>query len=350
MNRRFIKSVAGMVAMSMLCTGLVGCGNSSASIGSGETASADANTLKIGIALPTAQEEIWVTHSENLQKCAEEQGYEVIVQVANGDTDKQFSQVENMLSQGIDVLILAACDPGATGKLVEEANEEGVKVIDYDRVWATDPYDLYLTFDNVAIGRLMAEYAVGQNPTGNYVLLGGDVVNQPATDEIHQGEMEVLQEYIDSGDITVVSDQNCKNWASDEGLAHMENALTANNNDVTAVLCSNDGIAGGAVQALESAGLDGKTIVTGQDSEVAAAQRIVEGTQSCTLYKDSYNLANATITAAGQLAAGEAVDAVNGDYEGIDMVAVMPEIVTADNLDEVLIDSGYMDKSEVYGG
>lgn len=313
-------------------------------LGGGESA----ESITIGIALPTSQEEIWTVHSENLQKCAEELGYETIVQVANGDTDKQFSQVENMMTTGIDVLILAACDPGAASNLVKSADEEGVPVVGYDRVWAGDPYSLYLTFDNVAVGRQIAQYAVDRAPTGNYTLLGGDMVNQPATNEIHQGWMEILQPYVDSGDITIVSDQNCKNWASDEGLAHMENALTASGNQMVAVLCANDGIAGGAIQALESAGLAGSTVVGGQDSEVAAAQRIVAGTQSMTLYKDSYELAMAAVEAAGKLAKGENVE-VTGDYEGIPMLTVAPTTVDADNLDNILIGSGYMAEEEVYG-
>ena len=313
-----------------------------------DNASTDGKTIKIGLAMPTAQEEIWVTHGNLLTQYAEELGWEVILQVANGDTDKQFSQVENMLTSGIDVLVLAACDPGSTGKVVKAAADEGVIVIGYDRVNSADPYSLYLTFDNVAVGRLMAEYAVAQAPTGNYTLLGGDVVNQPATDEIHSGWMEVLQPYVDKGDITIVADQNCKNWASDEGLAHCENALTAANNEMAAVLCANDGIAGGAIQALDSAGLAGTTIVTAQDSEVAAAQRILAGTQSITEYKPAAELAKAAIDSAAKLLAGEQLENL-GDYEGIPMITLLPTVVSKDNLDAALIDSGYMTHEAVYG-
>ncbi|MCH1981464.1 substrate-binding domain-containing protein [Ruminococcus sp. OA3] len=349
MKRRLKKLTALVLGVSVCAMLMSGCGKSTASVDASSENGGSEKTggITIGLALPTAQEEIWVTHAENLQKAAEDLGYETILQVANGDTDKQFSQVENLLTTGIDVLVLAACDPGSTGNIVQRAAAEGVKVIGYDRVWAGDPYDLYVTFDNVAVGRSMAEYAVEMAPKGNYTLLGGDVVNQPATNEIHQGWMEVLQSYVDSGDITIVSDQNCKNWASDEGLAHAENALTANHNEMAAVLCANDGIAGGAVQALESAGLAGSTLVTGQDSELAAAQRIVAGTQTITLYKASDELAKATIEAAGLLAKGEEVKA-SGDYEGIPMLSLPPTVVDKEHLDEILIDSGYMSKDEVY--
>jgi len=359
-----LKSILAMVmTLCMLSMTLTACGGQTEessdggtvsdedSVSSEENASDEGNVsdgkMKVGIAIPTSQEEIWMLHAENLQKCAEDMGVEVIVQFANGDTDKQFSQIENMLTEGIDVLILAACDPGSTGKIVTKASEEGVKIIGYDRVWSGDPYDLYMTFDNVEVGRRMAEYAIEKAPAGNYTLLGGDVVNQPSTNEIHQGWMEVLQEHVDSGDITIVSDQNCKNWSSDEGLNHAENALTANNNEMAAILCANDGIAGGAIQALESAGLAGTTIVTGQDSEVAAAQRILAGKQTITLYKASYDLAKATVDAALQLVNGEEA-ATDGDYEGIPMISLPPIVVDKDNLDEILIDSGYMSKEEVY--
>lgn len=324
---------------------LAACGKSGTT---GDEGGDSDSKIKIGIALPTAQEEIWIKHSESLQKYCEEKGYEYSVQVANNDTDKQYSQIENLLTSGIDVLILSASDPGATTKLVKEAHEEGVLVIGYDRTFAGDPYDAYLTFDNVAVGREMAKYAVESAPTGDYTLLGGDITTQPVVDEIHKGWMEVLQEYVDKGDINIVADQNCKNWASDEGLAQTENALTANDNEMAAVLCANDGIAGGAIEALATAGLEGKTIVTGQDCEVAAVQRVAKGTQKMTLYKAPDDLAKATLDVVEKLLNGEDLN-ITADYEGIPMVTVNPQPIDADNIQSILIDGGVMTKEDIYG-
>ncbi len=350
-----VLTVGMMTAMLTACGGGKTASDEGASGGSGAVSDEEApaeeggskGDITIGLAMPTNQEEIWVMHEKALRMAAEANGWEVISQCANGDTDKQISQVENMLTKGIDALILASVDPGTTGSVVSAAANEGVTVIGYDRVNSDDPYSLYLTFDNVEVGRQIAQAAVEAAPTGNYCLLGGDVVNQPATDEIHQGWMEVIQEHVDAGDITVVADQNCKNWASDEGLAHAENALTASHNEMAAVLCANDGIAGGAIQALESAGLAGSTFVGGQDSEVAAAQRIVAGSQSMTLYKDPSALAQAAIDAAEVFLTGGTPEA-NSDYEGVPTLSVAPQIVTPDNLDDVLIGSGYMSEKEVY--
>ena len=305
-------------------------------------------TFKIGIATPTSQEELWILHGEELQKACEAKGWEVILQSANGDSDKQIAQIENMLTAGIDVLILGAADPGATGSVVKQAHDEGVIVIGYDRVDANDPYDYFVTFDNVAVGRAMANYAISVNPTGNYALLQGDATTIPATPEVHQGWLEVLQPLVDSGDITIAFDQNCKNWSTDEGLAQAENALTATNNDLTAILCANDGIAAGAGQAVASAGLTGKIIVTGQDSEVAAAQRIVAGTQDITLYKAPSALAATTVNAVEMLLNGQTPEA-DGDFEGIPMITVDPVVVSKDNIDEIFIDSGFMTREQIYG-
>lgn len=341
-----MKVMAMILIVATAASLLAACGG-----GSGTTDNKDGNSdskIKIGIALPTAQEEIWIKHSESLKKYCEEKGYECSIQVANNDTDKQYSQIENMLTSGIDVLILSASDPGATTKLVKQAHEEGVIVIGYDRVFVGDLYDAYLTFDNVAVGREMAKYAVASAPTGDYALLGGDITTQPVVDDIHKGWMEVLQEYIDKGDINIVADQNCKNWASDEGLAQCENALTANNNEMTAVLCANDGIAGGAIEALATAGLAGKTIVTGQDCEVAAVQRVAKGTQKMTLYKAPDDLAKATLDVVEKLLNGEDLD-ITADYEGIPMITVNPQPIDTDNIQSILIDSGVMIKKDIYG-
>ena len=305
--------------------------------------------ITVGIAIPTVQESIWVAHGDALTKYAEERGWNVILQCANGDNDKQYGQIENMLTTGIDVLILAAADTGAIGKAIDACHKEDVLVIGYDRLDTNDAYDLFLTFNNVEVGRLMAEYAISQRPTGNYCLLGGDITNQPGTNDIHTGMIQALTPYVENGDITIIADQNCKNWASDEGLAHCENALTANGNQIDAVPCANDGIAGGAIQALDSAGLAGSVIVTGQYCETAAIQRVAAGTQSMTEYKSADALAKATIDAAAALLAGEQLDNINADYDGIPAIELAPVVITKDNLDALLIDTGFITREEVYG-
>lgn len=305
-------------------------------------------TFKVGVAIPTSQEELWTLHSAELEAACKAKGWEVIVQSANGDSDKQIAQIENMLTAGIDALILGAADPGATGTVVKQAHDEGVFVIGYDRVDSKDPYDYFVTFDNVAVGKAMAEYCISKNPSGNYALLQGDATTVPACQEIHQGWLEVLQPYVDDGDITIAYDQNCKNWSTDEGLAQAENALTATDNVMTAILCANDGIAAGAGQAVASAGLTGKVIVTGQDSEVSAAQRIVAGTQDITLYKAPSVLAAAAAEVVDVLLNGGTPEA-DGDFDGIPMITEPPVVVSADNLDQVFIESGFMTKEQVYG-
>jgi D-xylose transport system substrate-binding protein len=303
--------------------------------------------LKIGIAIPTNQEEIWIRHLANLEAACAESGFESVSQVANSDADRQFTQIENMLTQGIDALVVAAADSGALTGAIEAAIGEGVKVIGYDRVLHNTPYHYFITFDNVKVGQGMSEYAVSRAPRGKYVLLGGDITTQPGTDQVHEGVMKGLEDKLASGDITVVMDQNCKLWAPAEGLAHMENALTANNNDIDAVICSNDGIASGAIEALENVGLAGKVVVTGQDAELTAAQRVVAGTQSMTTYKPSDAMARITIDIAAKLVRGEEVE-VHDYTDGVATYLIPPVAVDKGNIDEVLIESGFMAREQVY--
>ena len=306
---------------------------------------AEKKDLKIGISLPTQREERWVLDKESFEKKAAAEGIEIALQIADNDAARQQSQCENLLAQEIDVLILAPHDGEAAKNIVEMAHEAGVPVIAYDRLILNSDVDLYVTFDQFRIGELMGEYMVANLDKGNIVILSGDP-GDPTCVPLKAGAVSAIQAKVDSGDYKIVLEQECKDWQPSEALKHAENALTANNNDIQGVIAPNDGTAGGVIQALAAQGLEGKVIVTGQDSEVDAIKRIIEGTQSMTVFFDVRDLAGAAFDAAVKMALGEdsgATGVTNNEKIDVPTLEFPPSQVTKDNYQQLLVDSGYMD-------
>ncbi|WP_105615047.1 sugar ABC transporter substrate-binding protein [Vallitalea okinawensis] len=307
--------------------------------------------IVIGLSLPTQQEERWVRDKEKMEAAAEEAGVKLLVQVANNDVAQQDAQAKNLIAQGIDVLILAPQDAAAAASIVEAASEEGIPVISYDRlITNTDKLDYYLSFDNVRVGELQGAYITDLVSEGNYIIMSGAPTDNNAK-LFKEGAMTYLQPLIDEGKVNVIVDQPVDDWKPENALKIIENALTKANNDVQAILAPNDGTAGGAIQALAAQGLDGQVPITGQDAELAAAQRIVEGTQSMTIFKDTRMLGAEAINIAIALANGEEVKtngAVSNNSVDVPSVLLTPYVVDKDNIDELLIESGYLKKEDVY--
>lgn len=305
--------------------------------------------VKIGISLPTQREERWVLDKESFEKVAAEAGIEIALQIADNDAARQQSQCENLISQGIDALIIAPHDGEAAKNIVEMAHEAGIPVISYDRLILNAEVDLYVTFDQFRIGQLMGEYMASNLESGNIVILSGDPADNTSV-PLKQGAISAIQSKVDSGDYVIVLEQECKDWQPNEALKHMENALTVCNNDIQGVIAPNDGTAGGVIQALAAQGLEGQVIVTGQDSEVDAIKRIIEGTQSMTVFFDVRDLAAAAFEAAIKLAAGEDPGATGIENNGkidVPVLEFAPTAVTKDNYMELLIESGYMSETDI---
>lgn len=329
-----------------LIVGLCACAPSAPPASSG---GATQQKMKIGISLPTQREERWVLDKESFEKISQELGIEIAMQIADNDAARQQSQCENLIEQGIDVLILAPHDAEAAKNIVEKAHEAGIKVVSYDRLIVNCDVDLYVTFDQFKIGALMGEWLVKNVPSGNLVVLSGDPADTTCV-PLKAGAMSMLQPGLDKGDYKIVLEQDCKDWQPSEALKHMENALTANNNDIQGVIAPNDGTAGGVIQALAAQNLDGKVYVTGQDSETDAIKRIIAGTQGMTVFFDVRDLAKAAFDAAVKLAKGEDPGANNTAFnEKIDVPALFfaPQAVTKDNYKALLLDSGYMQESDL---
>ncbi|MDR1106470.1 MAG: substrate-binding domain-containing protein [Treponema sp.] len=318
--------------------GTAGCNRQS------QGAGGSGDKIKIGISLPTQREERWVLDRQSFEKVAADAGIEVAIQIADNDAARQQAQCENLISQGIDALILAPHDGDAAKNIADMAHEAKIPVISYDRLVFNASVDLYVTFDQYRIGYLMGEYMATHLDRGNIVFLTGDPGDNTCV-YLRQGAMDAIQSKINSGDYTIVLEQACRDWMASEALKHVENALTATNNNIQGVIAPNDGTAGGVIQALAAQGLAGKVIVTGQDSEVDAIKRIIEGTQSMTVFFDVRDLAAAAFNAAAAIARGGDSGATGVQNDGSYDVPVLefPAVqVTKDNYQALLIGSGYM--------
>ena len=317
------------------------------------TAASAADALIVGLALPTQQEERWVRDMETMVEAAKAAGIDLRVQIARNDQMQQNNQIDQLLAQGIKVLIFAPHDADGAAAAVKKAKGEGVKVISYDRLIMGPDIDIYLSFDNVKVGELQGEYITKLVPKGSYILMSGAPTDNNAK-LFKQGAMNFIQPLIDRGDIKVVLDQAVIDWQPSNAQKIVENGLTLADNKVDAILAPNDGTASGAIAALEAQGLAGKVPVTGQDAELAAAQRIVQGTQSCTVFKDTRELGKKAVELALRMAKGEDVmpltngAVVKNDVKDVPSVLLTPYVVDKTNIDKILIDSGYLKKEDVY--
>jgi D-xylose transport system substrate-binding protein len=313
---------------------------------------AQAADLKVGLSLPTQREERWVKDKQIMEAEAKKAGIDLRVQVTDNDAAKQVAQCENLISQGVKVLILAPHDASSAAVIIDKAAKAGIKVISYDRLVTNSTLDYYyLSFDNVKVGELQGEFITKRQPKGTYIVLAGSPTDNNAK-LFREGAMKYIKPLADKGDIKIVMDQFVKDWQPSEAQKLCEQALTANQNKIDAVLAPNDGTAGGCIQALAAQGLAGKLPITGQDAELAAAIRIVQGTQSMTIFKDTRELGKKAVQMAADLAAGKSIDTkgqvVNNGKKDVPSVLLTPYVVTKDNLDEMLIKSGYLAKEKVY--
>lgn len=305
----------------------------------------------IGLSLDTVREERWQRDRDQFVARAESLGAKVLVQVANNDDARQNAQCENLLTQGVDVLVVAPHNSESAAAIVRSAHRAHVPVIAYDRLINGADLDLYMSFDNLRVGRLQAEYAVARKPRGRYVLIAGAPTDNNAH-LYHDGQMQVIKPYIDSGAIQVVGDQWASDWQPLEALKIMENALTRNANRVDAVVVSNDGLAGGVIQALAEQNLAGKVIVTGQDAELSACQRVVSGTQSMTVYKPIRALASRGAEVAMLLArrqpVPDAVGSINNGFKDVPCILIPPVPVDRDAMMATVIADGFHTLEDVY--
>lgn len=350
LNRRFLHCAALFALSAGLLTG--GCVSSSPTVPSNNASieSRNGKVARIGFLLETLKEERWGRDKEAFEQRARELGAEVETQVADGSDAAQLQQAENLLTKGIDVLVVVPHNGEVAASIVEAAKRRNVPVIAYDRLILNSDVALYISFDNVRVGEMQARYLIERAPHGNYVLICGSPTDNNAK-LFYQGQMNILKPAVDKGDIKIVAEQWSNNWQASEALRHTENALTQNNDNIVAVLAAADSVAHGVVQALEARNLTGKILVSGQDADLTASRDIVAGKQTMTIYKPIKPLASVAAESAVKLARGEKIETsrtINNGLRDVPAILLDPIIVDRANLEEVIIRSGFQKREEVF--
>ena len=372
--KNVIKKVLSLALVGMMVFSLAACT-------SGETKTEDkssseskesgkSDNKKIGVAMPTKDLQRWNQDGENMKKELEEAGYEVDLQFANNDIATQVSQIENMITGGCGMLVIASIDGTALSEVLEKAKSADIPVIAYDRlIMNSDAVSYYATFDNEAVGRMQGEYIEEKldlkNQAGpfNIELFTGSSDDNNCV-FFFGGAMEVLQPYIDEGKLVVQSGTDTTlaacatpNWSTEEAQKRMENIIAKSYTGGTkldAVLSSNDSVANGITNALVGAGYtaDDFPILTGQDCDITAVQNILKGLQSMSIFKDTRDLAAQVVTMVDSIMKGEEPEVNNtNDYDNgtgiVPTYLCTPVFADKDNYSELLIDSGYYTEDQL---
>ena len=331
---------------------------------------------KIGISMPTQSLERWNRDGSYLQKQFEDAGYEVELTYSDNETDRQVNDIQNLISDGVNLLVVAAIDGEALNTVMDEAADAGIPVISYDRLIKSDAVSYYISFDNYTVGTLQGQYVIDTldldnagDKTYNIEFTAGDPADNNAG-YFFNGAYDTLKPYIDAGTLNVVSGQTdfdsvaTAQWDTQTALERMQNILAsyyADGTQLDVALCSNDSTALGVTQAIESdyAG-DNDVLITGQDGDEANLANIVDGKQSMTVYKAVANEAVVTLDLAKAILNGDTIDESLIEASGWDFdcaydtesyetsegnkcpsFLLVPTVVTKDNLQEALVDPGY---------
>jgi D-xylose transport system substrate-binding protein len=271
------------------------------------------------------------------------------VTLSDYDVPLQISQIENLISQGVKVIVVVAADSEQIAPVIEEAHQAGVKIIAYDRLIRDSDIDLYISFDNVKVGELEAESIVGAKGSGNFAYIGGSPADNNAL-LLRTGSMSILEPKVKSGQIKLVVNQLMTDWNPDLAYKTIKNYL-ATGQSLDAVVAANDGTAFGVIQALAEKGLAGRVPVSGQDAELSACQRIIAGTQTSTVYKPIAAEADQAAAAAVAMAEGQspAVNStINNGQMDVPSYFLNPIIVNKSNMMETIVKDGFHTYDEVY--
>ena len=308
----------------------------------------------IAVSWKTFQEERWKTDEAAIKAVVEAAGNTYVSTDAQTSAQKQAADIEGLISQKVDVILVVAFDSDAILPSIKAINDAGIKAIAYD-VQFEDPNALYITFDNVGVGRIIAQEVQKAKPEGNYAFIKGDKGDPNAT-FLFQGMMEVLKEGLDSGKIKNVCETFTDKWAPDVAQKNMEQCLTSTGNKVDAVLAENDGMASGVVAALTAQGMAGIP-VGGQDGDLAAINRVALGTQTVSVWKNAKDLGKVAAEAANALADGADMASIagvakfSGGKNGVEMNSILlaPTPITKANIN-VAIDAGHITKDQACAG
>lgn len=300
----------------------------------------------IGLAMDTLVLDRWIRDRDVFVSTANELGAEVIVQNATSDTKEQQSQIRYLIDRKVDVLVIISIDGDQLVDEVELAHSKGISVIAYDRLINQANVDLYVSFDNVEVGRLMARKMFEAVPAGRFALMKGSREDNNVS-LLVSGIMDVQQTYPDT---EIILDEYAENWSADDAYIKARQWLD-DGHQIDGIFCCNDALAGAALRALAMHKLAGSMPVTGQDADLDACQRIVEGSQLMTVYKPIESLAQIAAKAAVDLAQGKetpANDTINDGKHDVPYYRIMPVMVDKDNIADVIVENGFHAKKDVY--
>ena len=312
---------------------------------------ADADSgIVIGFSMATLLEDRWIRDRNIFLSKAKSEGIEVIVKNANKDSDLQYEQVLEMLKQGIDVLVLAPNDSKKEVRCVEAAKQHGVPVISYDRLVEGGNVDVYVSFDHNQVGVLMGEALLERVPRGGYVILNGSPNDYNST-MIREGLMSVLGPHIENSEIGLLAETWVDGWVRETAYAFAQETLKKQGEGIDAIVCGNDSLAWGVIDALSEVQRTGEVAVVGMDADLVACRRIVQGKQLMTVYKPIRDLVEATLAAAEKLVRKESIEAertINDGTYDVPFIAIGVEAVTKDNIEQTVIAGGFHLREEIY--
>jgi putative multiple sugar transport system substrate-binding protein len=329
---------------------------------------------RVGVSMPDRVVDRWERDSERLETLLKEQGYTVDVHNADGDVEAQKAQIYQFLSDGCDVIVVTALEGESLTEPLAAAKAAGVEVIAYDRLLMnTDAVSYYVTFNNYGVGQAQGQYikdALALKDDAGDAVFNMELFTGPATDNnvrfFFSGAMGVINPMIEEGKVTVPSQNTAMEvcgiagWSEENAKIRMQDLLgrvgyaPQGGVPLDAVMCSNDALAQGVIQALIDAGFtpDNFPVITGQDAEVESVRYIIDGYQSMSVFKDTRLSAEATVDIINKIIAGEKVETNPGSYDNgvinVPTVTCELSVITADNYEAVLIDSGYYTKEQVF--
>jgi D-xylose transport system substrate-binding protein len=308
----------------------------------------------IGLSMDTLKEERWMKDRDLFTAQAQALGADVMVLAANSSDSQQITDVQSMLTAKVDAVVIIPHDGAAMARGVKMAHEAGVPVLSYDRLITGIDLDLYLTFDNVRVGELQAQFLADRIPVDRKLrvvrIYGSKTDNNAKL--FKQGQDNVLAPLIAGGKVDVVHEDWADDWRPDNAKKITNAAITRVGTAFDAILASNDGTAGGAIQALLEANMAGKVIVTGQDADLAACQRIAGGTQTMTVYKPIKQLATRAAELAVAMAKGKVIvakDEIDNGAAKVPSILLDIVAVTRDNLRETIVADGFRSEEDVFG-
>ena len=309
------------------------------------------NQLKIGYMLPNLKSDRFEKEKQYFSEKVKELGGEVIAVSADYDDKLQIDQANELMSQGVKILVINPVNLTTAAAIVRNAHENHVEVIAYDRIIFSPELDYYLSFDNVKVGKLMAQYAMKLKPEGKYYIMGGDKADQNAI-LVKTGQMDAIASQISSGKIKIVYNSYVEDWSGENAKNEITRYLNLSQDTPDVILSSYDGMSTSVIEALQLFNLAGKVIVTGQDAELAACRNIVKGNQAMTVYKPLKLLAYKAAEIAIKLARKEKITDVNSkvQVDGKDIPAILldPVAVDKDNLKTTLIADGHQKEADIY--